>query len=475
MVRVASRPRRIVPVLAGLVFFWAGSQWNHLPAGNGGAEPLRATAASSGLPGTVARATGAPPGLSAPLADAGEFAPQAALLLSARELAPCMPDVFRDIVRAVRGKALILCMTTSSADRQAVRQILRQAALPDDAVRFVPIPLDTMWVRDYGPFFVRRPDGGVWVLDMDYSPAGAGAEVRWRDNNAPRLLGEALGLPVEAVPLRLSGGNLLSNGDGLVVTTAAILRENADRGYTAGKIQSLLERHLGFSRWICLPELEGERTGHVDMYLTFPAENVAVVSQLDKSADPVNAEILDRAAEQLAGLPTRRGPMRVYRIPMEPGCNGVWRSYTNVVYANGVLLVPSFTEADQAKQAKAKQLYARLLPGWKIEGISCDDLCRSEGLLHCVCRNIPIFVPLAAPAGPDGTWADDCLDMALEPGPDGQRLLAGPGEILPEGFPGAAAALRPLPDATPTTSPADISNAPKNKIWNRAAVLDDRI
>jgi len=512
MARSTLRPRWIVPALAGLVCFWAGSQWSRLSPGDGGPGALRAmaaggaeranglapaalaapaaalgppaeTAISRGVPGLIGKPSGALPGLASPLADAGEFAPQAALLLSAGELASCLPDVFRDIVRAVRGKAPILCMAANSAERQAVRNILRQAALPAEAVRFVSIPLDTMWVRDYGPFFVRRSDGSVWLLDMDYSPGNARAEVRWRDNNAPRLLGEALGLPVEAVPLRLTGGNMLTNGDGLVVTTAAILRENADRGYTARTIQSLLERHLGFSRWICLPELEGERTGHADMYLTFPAENVAVVSQLDKSADPVNAEILDRAAEQLAHLPTRRGPMRVCRIPMEPGRDGVWRSYTNVIYANGVLLTPSFAEADQAKRAKAMALYAKLLPGWKIESISCDSLCHNEGLLHCICRNIPIFVPLAPPARPDDAWADDCLDLALEPGPDGQRMLAGPGEILPEGFPGAAAALRPLPDETwnfagksaprtaartvaPTTSPTDIPNGPKNKIWN---------
>ena len=477
MARVALRPRWIVSALAGMICLWAGSQWSHLPPVNGVLGPLRAmasggaaradgpapaaTAVSSapfdppagmemprGLPVPLGRSGGALPGLAAPLADAGEFAPQAALLISARELASCLPETFRDIVRAVHGKTPILCMATNSADRQAVERILRQAALPAGAVRFVWVPLDTMWVRDYGPFFVRRTDGSVWVLDMDYSPAEDGAEVRWRDNNAPRLLGEALGLPVQAVPLKLSGGNLLTNGDALVVTTAAILRENADRGYNAARIRSLLERHLGFTTWICLPELEGERTGHVDMYVTFPAENVAVVSQLDKAADPVNAEILDRAAEQLAGLPTRRGPMRVCRIPMEPGSNGVWRSYTNVIYANGVLLVPSFAEADQAGQAKAMELYARLLPGWKIEGISCDSLCRNEGLLHCICRNVPIFVPLAAPPRPDAAGADDCLDLALEPGPDGRPMLAAPGEILREGVPGAAAAPRPLAEAT---------------------------
>ena len=139
--------------------------------------------------------------------------------------------------------------------------------------------------------------------------------------------------------------------------------------------------------------------------------------------------------------------MRVHRIPMEPGSDGVWRSYTNVIYANGVLLVPSFTDADQARQAKAMALYSRLLPGWKIESISCDSLCRNEGLLHCIARNIPIFVPLGSPLS-DAEFADDGLNLALEPGSEGQPMLAGPGEILHEGFPGAAEAPRPLTEET---------------------------
>jgi len=380
--------------------------------------------------------------LSIPQPDAGEFAPQAALILSAKELAVCLPDVFRDIVQAAQGHVPVLCLASDASDRQAALRVLRRAGLGDDAVRFVSMPLDTMWVRDYGPFFARRPNGGVWVLDADYSPADDGAEVRWRDNNAPRLIGSALGLPVEALPLRLAGGNVLTNGGGLVVTTAEVLRDNADRGYDAATIQRLLLRHLGCDRWICLPELDDERTGHVDMYVTFTAENVAVVSRLDKQSDPVNAAILDAAARQLEGAATRLGPMKVYRIPMEPGSDGVWRSYTNVIYANGVLMVPSFRSADKDRQDAAMSLYARLLPGWKIVAIPCDDLARNEGLLHCICRNVPQYVPVRVRPGCEG---DDGLDLALVSGADGQAMPAGPDEMLREGFPGAAAEARPSP------------------------------
>ncbi len=38
--------------------------------------------------------------------------------------------------------------------------------------------------------------------------------------------------------------------------------------------------------------------------------------------------------------------MQVVRIPMPSHKDGNWRTYTNVIYANGVVLVPQYPDAD---------------------------------------------------------------------------------------------------------------------------------
>jgi agmatine/peptidylarginine deiminase len=375
--------------------FWSGAQWGsaragrvrarrpaiqaHTPPADGPARPL----ASARTP----RPCGV---LQVP----GEFQRQAALILVCNELLPSFPRLFRSVVAAAHGHVPIVCVVSSPQERQTALGLLAEAELPPQAVRFVTLPLDTMWVRDYGPIFVQDTDGTVFLADLDYTPSEEAGEVRWRDNNAPRLLGEVLALPVTAVPLRLSGGNLLSNGDGLCVTTSAILRDNADRGYDPRRIRSLLCDHLGFRQWVCLPELDGERTKHVDMFVTFLAPDLAVVGQMDASVDPTNAAILDAAAAELARQQTSRGAMRVFRIPMPPGENGTWRSYSNVIFANGVLLVPTFSGVEPSLEKQALDTYASLLPGWKVVGINCDELLPTEGLLHCLSQNVPEFVPM---------------------------------------------------------------------------------
>jgi hypothetical protein len=130
------------------------------------------------------------------------------------------------------------------------------------------------------------------------------------------------------------------------------------------------------------------------MFLTFVAPDRVVVAQCDPAADAENARILDRTAEALSHVRTRTGPMQVYRVPMPPAKDGVWRSYTNVIFANGVLMVPTYSGVDPAVQARALAVYRKLLPGWKVVGINADAPASQGGSLHCVSLNVPGYVPV---------------------------------------------------------------------------------
>jgi len=386
----ANGRRWILTVLLAAGAFLGGARWEKARAsrmrGRAPAGPTRAAASSR-----PAAPTGDSRGPRAALL-AGEFEPQAAVLLSCHELAGTFPQVFKDVVSALHPAVPVVCLVSNPAQRGLLRGLLTEARVPLDAVRLLDLPLDTMWVRDYGPVFLRGPGPGAFVADMDYTPAEENQECRLRDDMAPRLIGEALGLPVIAVPLRLGGGNLLSNGQGLCVTTTSLLEDNLDRGYDARKIRALLGRHFGFRQWVCLQRLAGEPTGHVDMFVALLAPDLAVVGQCDVAEDPTNAAILDAAAAELARQHTPRGPLRVVRVPMPEKVDGLWRSYTNILLANGVALVPTFSDVDAAIQDRVLDLYRRLLPGWKVVGIGADSLLNCQGLLHCISVNVPDFI-----------------------------------------------------------------------------------
>jgi len=351
-----------------------------------------------------------------------EFEQQSALLLGGNELIPFHPQVFRDLVAAAAESLPVICLVANDEQCRLGRGALHGVPLPPGRVRFLAVPLDTMWVRDYGPIFIRRRDGSAAVLDSDYSPVGD-MENRPLDDGSPPVIAAALGLPTLPFLLRLEGGNFLSNGEGLGVTSSQVLDHNGDRGYDAAIVRAMLAYHLGVRDWVCLQPLQGEPTGHVDYFITFLAPDLVVVAQCDAAVDPANAGILDAAAKALAGRATSRGPLRVRRIPLPPRLDSAWRSYNNVLFANGTLLVPTFQDVDRQMQAAALDLYRQLLPGWKVAGIPADALAPSEGLLHCVAVNVPSFVRV----GNVGRPLEDFPELIYADGPGGfdPRLFTG--------------------------------------------------
>jgi agmatine/peptidylarginine deiminase len=323
----------------------------------------------------------------------GEFEKQSAVVLGANELLSFHPDAFVQIVKALTPSVNVICILRDQEQLDEAREIL--GGLGDHRnCRLVIVPADTMWIRDYGPLFVRSRGGVVLAVDPDCSLPEEGVDVQDGDNEFPSLFAQAMGVPSLKLPLRLQGGNFLNNGGGLFVTTEAMTRNNLEDGRTMEEVHRELTEFFGLSEWIVLEPLLDEPTEHADMFMVFLAENVVAVGQCDPEEDPENAARLDRAARRLSEVMTRKGPMRVYRIPMPPRFDGVWRTYTNVIFANGKLLVPTYSGAPAEMERDALDLYRNLLPGWEIVGIDCEDMIPLGGALHCVSMNLPGYVPI---------------------------------------------------------------------------------
>lgn len=310
----------------------------------------------------------------------GEFERTDALLLGAAQMVQFHPQVLVDIVAAVHGTIKVVGLVGFKDEREQVATLLDDAGLPADAMTMVTAPVRSMWARDYGPLTVLDPQGNPYFLDATYQGRGA-----VRDDDVPVHLGRRFSIPVIDLPLTMEGGDLLSNGRGLVLTTQRLLKRNEqERGYSFEDVWGILQLYCGFTDWVALPSLQGEPTGHLDMFLTFVTATTVVVGSYDPAVDPDNAAWLDWVARQLAGRETPDGPLQVERIPMPRHDDGHWRTYTNVVYANGVLLVPTYAECCGELDGQALAVYERLLPGWKVIGVESTSLIRRNGSLHCV-------------------------------------------------------------------------------------------
>jgi len=313
-----------------------------------------------------------------------DFEKQSAILLGSNELLPYHPRVLVELCAALIDKIALVGIVESEEQRKHVITLLCDWGLPAHLLHFVSLPVKGMWVRDYGPAFVRGRDGGITILDAEYLETD-----RPEDDKAPSELAALLRLPVSPVPLTCEGGNLLSNGQGLCVSTTTLAARNAHRGYNPQQVVDVLGNFYGFRQVILLKQLLSEPTGHIDMFATFVSPNVVVVGEYHPKIDPVNADILNENAQILSGGRTSFGPLRVVRIPMPSNRGGIWKTFTNVIYANGTLIMPTYGEAELEAEKEAMATYARLLPDWEVVGIDATSVIKQRGSLRCVSINIP--------------------------------------------------------------------------------------
>lgn len=383
----------LVVMLVALTSFTAGVHWSearHATAPTLPAEPGRPAPSHAGS----TRAGVLPDRVFPRLVPPADFDPPGAVLIGAAELSPVHPETFVAVVAALHDETEVVAILSSEQDVEVARAQLRDAGLPHDAIHYLIAPLDSAWIRDYGPLFAYGEASVPLFVDAQYSNVDADQE-RTHDDDLPALLGRLAGIPTIHVPLRFEGGNCLSNGDGLLVTSTSVIRRNLGRGYDVQTISRIFSRQLGYRQWTYVQPLEGEVTGHADMFITFATPNRVIVAACDPQVDAENAVRLDDAARLLAQSQTSRGPMEVYRIPLPILGDGEWRSYNNVIMAGKMVLVPLFSDVDPEVQAEAFATYRRLLPERRIVGIPCDSLVPARGLLHCIALPVPTQYNLA--------------------------------------------------------------------------------
>lgn len=275
---------------------------------------------------------------------------------------------------------VVLVVESQDARRRAIAALQRRK-IPLESIRIIQTKHNSCWVRDYGPLVLRTPEGPLWLSSFKMkrlllNPA---------NHLFPHALGRRFGVPVRDIPLYLEGGNLITNGRGLYVATNQVLADNLQLGFSPDDVTALMTKHLGAKQVVFLEPLVGELTGHVDIFATFPRPDTIVLGQYSPEDDPVNRDVLERNAKALRAVKTEQGPLKVVRIPMAPRGEQVFGgSYTNVIYANGVCLVPSYRKLDPEGLSKAMAIYRRLLPGWKVVDVDAVEWIIQQGALHCL-------------------------------------------------------------------------------------------
>ena len=303
----------------------------------------------------------------------GEFEDVAELYVGWADSAWSLDDFFVKLVREAAEHVPVTVFVASEREANSVAAEIETDGLAQDRVTFLVTELDSIWIRDYGPLVVRTTEGGKRFIDARYYWG------RWADDRLPTVFASSRGVPVSRPALDMEGGNFQSDGQGRCITTEYLVEQNAGRGYDEQEVRNILQLFYGCRQTVILPRMEGEGTGHVDMFATISGPAEVVVGTYDPADDEVNAERLDRAATMLTseGFAVRRVPM-----PSNSG-QSVFRSYTNGLAIDGAVLVPVYRE-DRRYEAQALEVFAAAYPGREIVPIESDEIIQWAGAIHCV-------------------------------------------------------------------------------------------
>ncbi|MDP6909302.1 MAG: agmatine deiminase family protein, partial [Flavobacteriales bacterium] len=84
-------------------------------------------------------------------------------------------------------------------------------------------------------------------------------------------------------------------------------------------------------------------------------------------------------------------PYKVVRIVMPPEGGyypdtwGDYRTYTNSVFVNKTILVPTYEEE---WDTTALRIYREALPGYNVVGIDCNEIITASGAIHCITKAV---------------------------------------------------------------------------------------
>lgn len=301
--------------------------------------------------------------------------------------------ILKEIVRNAVKECKVLIITTDPGN---VSGQLTSAGIPLDSVEFVNTPFNSIWVRDYGPWTVYKNDvDSLWLVDWIYN------RPRQNDDATPVAVAEHLNLPIyEATTFPYNwvhtGGNHLPDGMGTVFSSMLVLEENPEK--TEAQIDSIANLFLGVKQYIKFPTLPFDGIHHLDMHMRVIDEETIFFGQYPEGiADGPQIESnINYLTEEFNTAFGNK--YNIVRLPMPPDASGrypntggAYRTYTNSVFVNKTVLVPTYQEK---YDTTALRIYRENLPGYNVVGINCNSIIGSLGAIHCITKTVGDDDPL---------------------------------------------------------------------------------
>jgi len=310
------------------------------------------------------------------------------------------------IVAEMSEDLIVTTIVASQSQENSARYDYSSGGVNMDNVQFIIAPTNSIWTRDYGPWFIFQDDN-LAIVDHIYN------RPRPYDDLIPGVIGNEWGLDVYGMDLIHTGGNHMSEGLGMSMSTKLVYNENPSLTWT--EIDSIMLAYLG-NDYTVLDYIESYGIHHIDCWAKFLNPTTILIK--DVPPDNPSYNLLNSRAEYLSQqISAWEQPYTIVRVYCPAGT-----AYTNSIILNNKVLVPTF---GGAYDDDAIQVYQDAMPGYEILGF--DGSWYDNDAIHCRTMGVPdrgmLFLH-HVPLDSDDTTLDDYMISATIRACSGASLKA---------------------------------------------------
>jgi agmatine/peptidylarginine deiminase len=96
----------------------------------------------------------------------GEFEEMRGIFITWLYSSSAARPIFREIVREVAEICRVYIIVGSSSEQDSISNYLQLHSIPLDSIEFFTWPRNSIWIRDYGPCFLRQQDNTEGIVDF---------------------------------------------------------------------------------------------------------------------------------------------------------------------------------------------------------------------------------------------------------------------------------------------------------------------
>ena len=280
-----------------------------------------------------------------------------------------------DLIAGMAEDIEVITIVASESEMNYVENLYQNNGVNINHTIYLVAPSDGCWTRDYGPWFIfNQTNNNLEVVDFEYN------RPRPNDDNIPYEFALNQSLLYHYMDIILTGGNYMTDGQGISVSTTLVWDENP--GMTHDLINQTMSQYLGIKTYHVIPDVNNEYIKHIDCWGKYLSPDTILIREVPKinpQYDEIEAAV-NYFENQLSCYGTPYTVVRVYTPNNEP--------YTNSLILNDKVLVPiTGSQWDD----EAIQSYENAMPGYEVLGFTAlnDYPWLSTDAIHCRAIGIP--------------------------------------------------------------------------------------